>query len=137
VEPSLSLPQILFQSRQSAATGIIPDGFQLDGDRMFLHAPPSGAPPATVEFDSVEFTGEPNVQLAARLDNTDSEEVILFITVWSDERVSLYNVSTSRSCGRKERQLDFDAAAHWTTTCDYYVADDKWRFEQCPRVAMD
>jgi hypothetical protein len=87
LEPSLTLPQLLFQSRQSA-TGIILDGFQLDGDRMFLHAPPPGAPPATVEFDSVEFTGERNVQLEARLDNTDAEEVILSVTVWSDKEVS-------------------------------------------------
>jgi len=135
IEPRLTLPQILFQSRH-AATGIILDGFQLDGDRMFLHPPPPGAPAATVEFDSVEFTGERNLWLAARLDNTDTEEVILSVTVWSDERVS-FTMSLHRSWRRKEGRTDFDAAAHWATTCDSNIADDKWRFEQCPRLAMD
>jgi len=86
-EATLTLPQMFFQSKHAVA-GTVKNGFEQRGETILLHPPPVGAPPATLEFESIEFTGERNVHIGARLDNTRSEEVLLSISVWSDERVS-------------------------------------------------
>jgi hypothetical protein len=87
-EGEITLPEMFFRARL-VSNGIIEGGFEFVDDTILLHPPPVGAPPATLEFRGVEFAGERTLSLIAGVENPHSGEVVLSVTVWTDQAVAL------------------------------------------------